>query len=62
MENWLPEWIVYDPNARRLCGLESHEQVAGFIYIGHSTEVPTVRHNVAEKVKRRRSLMQSVVR
>lgn len=41
--NWLTEWIAYDADARRLCGLEPHEQVAGFIYVGHSNQVPTDR-------------------
>mgnify|MGYP006271266343 CR=1 FL=1 len=41
--NWLTEWIAYDADARRLCGLEPHEQVAGFIYVGHSNEVPADR-------------------
>ena len=41
--NWLTEWIAYDAETRALCGLEPHEQIAGFIYIGKSNESPADR-------------------
>jgi nitroreductase len=41
--NWLTEWMAYDADARSICGLEPHEQVAGFIYVGHSNETPADR-------------------
>jgi nitroreductase len=41
--NWITDWYAYDPDARRLLGLEAGEQVAGFIHIGTPTEAPLER-------------------
>jgi nitroreductase len=34
---WQTDWPAYDSEAKAMMGLESFEQVAGFIYIGTST-------------------------
>lgn len=36
--NWLTEWIAYSPKIRADLGLAENERVAGFIYIGTSSE------------------------
>jgi len=40
---WLTEWIAYSPSVKAELGLEEHEQIAGFLYIGRSTEKPEER-------------------
>lgn len=35
---WLTEWPAYDGEARAALGLERHERVAGFIYLGSAIE------------------------
>lgn len=35
---WLTEWPAYDADARAALGLESHERIAGFLYLGSATE------------------------
>lgn len=35
---WMTDWIVYDPEMAKVMGLAPHEKVAGFIYLGTSTE------------------------
>jgi nitroreductase len=36
---WITESPAYDPFVRRALGVEGHEKIAGFIYIGTSTQV-----------------------
>lgn len=40
---WLTEWYAYDPVIDRALGLEEHERVAGFIYIGSGDVTPPER-------------------
>lgn len=40
---WLTEWIAYDPGVASLLGLEAHERIAGFIYLGTATAHPPER-------------------
>lgn len=40
---WLTEWIAYSPSIKAALGLEEHERVAGFIYIGTRTQKPDER-------------------
>lgn len=40
---WLTGWPSYDANARAALGLAGHERIAGFIYLGTPTEIPTER-------------------
>ncbi len=35
---WVTEWYAYDANVRRALGLEPHERMAGFIYLGTSAK------------------------
>ncbi len=35
---WLTEWPTYDADARAALGLDAHERVTGFIYIGTATQ------------------------
>ena len=41
--NWLTEWYAYDVPFLRELGVGKHENVAGFIYMGTTTEAPGVR-------------------
>lgn len=34
---WQTDWVAYDADAKTLMGVANTEQVAGLIYIGHST-------------------------
>ncbi len=43
---WVTEWIAYDAQVSKLLCLEPHQSVAGFIYIGSSTETPGERPRV----------------
>ena len=36
--SWITEWYAYNPTVRAALGLNANERIAGFIYLGHSTE------------------------
>jgi nitroreductase len=36
--NWLTEWYTYSPTFKKLMGIDDHDNIAGFIYIGTATE------------------------
>lgn len=40
---WISEWYAYDSEALKLLGLETTEQVAGFIHIGRADGAPIDR-------------------
>ena len=40
---WLTEWYAYDANVMHRMGLESHEKVAGFLFLGTAGKEPTER-------------------
>ncbi|WP_018698079.1 nitroreductase family protein [Amorphus coralli] len=40
---WISEWYAFDPEALELLGLETSEQVAGFVHIGTAEGVPSDR-------------------
>ncbi len=40
---WLTEWYAYDKKFGDFLGLDKHERISGFIYIGTVTEPPTER-------------------
>lgn len=40
---WLTEWYAFDARTDKVLGLEEHERMAGFIYIGTATENPLER-------------------
>ncbi len=41
--NWITDWYSYDPRAKDILGLADGELVAGFLYLGTSTEAPQER-------------------
>ncbi|MCY1648646.1 nitroreductase [Caulobacter sp. SL161] len=41
--NWITDWYSYDPRATALLGLADGEQVAGYLYLGTTTEPPQER-------------------
>lgn len=41
--NWITDWYSYDPRATALLGLADSEQVAGYLYLGTTTEQPQER-------------------
>jgi nitroreductase len=41
--NWITDWYSYDPRATAILGLAPDEKVAGFVYLGTSTEQPQER-------------------
>ena len=41
--NWITDWYSYDPRAKAILGLKDDELVAGFVYLGTSTEAPQER-------------------
>jgi nitroreductase len=41
--NWITDWYAYDEAARPWLGLETGEQVAGFIHLGRPHEPPLER-------------------
>src|SRR4051812_2159630 len=41
--NWITDWYAYDPRAKAILGLTESELVAGFLYLGTSTEPPQER-------------------
>ena len=49
---WLTEWYSYHPKVKALLGLEVHQAVAGFIYIGTAKQKPDdrVRPPLAERL------------
>jgi nitroreductase len=41
--NWITDWYSYDPRALEILGLRVGEQVAGYLYLGTTTEQPQER-------------------
>jgi nitroreductase len=41
--NWITDWYAYDPEAKKLLGLEHGERIAGFVHIGTPAETPLER-------------------
>ena len=41
--NWITDWYSYDPRAKTILGVADGELVAGFLYLGTSTEAPQER-------------------
>ena len=41
--NWITDWYAFDPQANALLGLQPHERVTGFIYLGTAAEPPQER-------------------
>lgn len=41
--NWITDWYSYDPRATAILGLADGEQVAGYLYLGTTTEPPQER-------------------
>lgn len=41
--NWITDWYSYDPRCTAILGLAVDEQVAGFLYLGTTTEQPQER-------------------
>lgn len=41
--NWITDWYSYDPRAVAILGLAEGEQVAGYLYLGTTTEQPQER-------------------
>jgi nitroreductase len=41
--NWITDWYSYDDQARAILGVQPHENVAGFIYLGTSVDAPQER-------------------
>ena len=41
--NWITDWYAYDPRALAILGVSAGEQVAGFLYLGASSEPPQER-------------------
>ena len=41
--NWITDWYSYDPRAKAILGVADGELVAGFLYLGTSTEAPQER-------------------
>lgn len=41
--NWITDWYSYDPRALEILGLGPDEKVAGYIYLGTTTEQPQER-------------------
>ena len=41
--NWITDWYSYDPRATAILGLAEGEQVAGYLYLGTTTEQPQER-------------------
>lgn len=52
--NWITDWYAYDKHARKALGLDKHERIAGFVYIGSAAEQPLerVRPELADLVTR----------
>ena len=41
--NWLTEWLAYSPSLKAGLGIPAEDNIAGFIYLGTSTENPEDR-------------------
>lgn len=41
--NWITEWYAYHPKVRAALGLQAHEKIAGFVYIGTASQKPEDR-------------------
>lgn len=41
--NWITDWYSYDPRALAILGVAEGEKVAGFLYLGTSSEQPQER-------------------
>ena len=41
--NWITDWYAYDAEARAILGLEAHERVAGFMFLGTPKELAQER-------------------
>lgn len=41
--NWITDWYSYDPRALAILGVSEGEKVAGFLYLGTSSEQPQER-------------------
>ncbi len=41
--NWITDWYSYDDGARAVLGVQAHEAVAGFVYLGTPSEPPLER-------------------
>lgn len=41
--NWITDWYAYDAEAKAILGLQPGENVAGFVFMGTSTEPPLER-------------------
>ena len=52
--NWITDWYAYDKHACKALGLNKHERIAGFVYIGAASEEPLerVRPELADIVER----------
>lgn len=40
---WITEWYAYHPDVIAALGVNAHEKIAGFIYLGTATEAPKER-------------------
>ena len=40
---WITEWYAYDPAVKSALNLDTHERIAGFIYLGSPKEKPDER-------------------
>lgn len=49
---WLTEWYAYDTDVQAALGVQTSENIAGFIYIGSVSEAPTerARPDMSEKI------------
>ncbi|HEX4889758.1 MAG TPA: nitroreductase [Alphaproteobacteria bacterium] len=41
--NWITEWYAYHPKVCAALGLQAHEKIAGFVYIGTASQKPEDR-------------------
>lgn len=41
--NWLTEWYAFNPEVHKALGMDSRDNIAGFIYIGEQLEKPEER-------------------
>jgi len=48
---WITEWVAYDKDVHQLLKLGDTETIAGFIYIGSSSQVPKERPRVTPDQK-----------
>jgi nitroreductase len=45
--NWVTEWLAYNPKVKEALGMDSRDNIAGFIYIGKQMEKPEERDRPA---------------